>query len=419
MAKGKRRAGGKEPARQVSQALGPSRRASREKERQRRRRQRRRRTSAFAVLGVVLLLVAGGLLVGKAVRGNDPTGKPKARTQRTLLFAITGSTGAARAVALYAYDPAPKTAALVLIPPNTLSDVVGIGNVVLGNALRLGGAGAARDSVSDLMGVLVDQDWVLTSEAFVALVDRAGGVVVDVDADVVTKGQVVVRAGAAQRLDGATALAYATYVARGQDQVTFQARLQRVLEATFAALPAAPAEIATSITALGGGSRTSWQPLPLAEFVNGVRQVQAAPDGYDPQVLPVTPIETGSGSPAFGIKVDEVATLVHNVLGDSLPPGRDDGDNRVLVLNGVGTPGIGASVGKKLRNEFRVVGSRNKQGFGEQVSVVVVFDNTDPSLAKARRAAELLGLPPTAVRTSTLTQSVADVIVVIGADYKP
>ena len=64
------------------------------------------------------------------------------------------------------------------------------------------------------------------------------------------------------------------------------------------------------------------------------------------------------------------------------------------------------------------MGTRNKQGFGVKESVVVVFDSSDASLAKARRVASLLGLPASAVRIGTQTQSVADVIVVVGADYK-
>ena len=74
---------------------------------------------------------------------------------------------------------------------------------------------------------------------------------------------------------------------------------------------------------------------------------------------------------------------------------------------------------RKLRDEFKIVGTRNKQGFQEKESVVVVFDNTDESIAKARRvadAARAAATPPS--RTSTQTQSVADVIVIIGPDYK-
>jgi hypothetical protein len=137
-------------------------------------------------------------------------------------------------------------------------------------------------------------------------------------------------------------------------------------------------------------------------------------------VLPVSTIDTGGSAPTFSIKVDEVAALVRAQLADSIPPGRDDGANRVLVLNGVGTPGLGASVATKLRaSPFRIVGTRNKQGFGVKESVVVVFDSSEASLAKAREVARLLGLKETAVRIGTQNQSVADVIVVVGTDFTP
>jgi hypothetical protein len=418
MAKGKRRATGADPATPVTQTLGPQRRATRAAERERRRRQRRRRTTVFGVVAAVVAVAVVALLVGRAVTGDKDPVAPASRTQRTLLFSVTGDSGGGRATTLLAYDAAPRRASVVLIPPNTLSDVAGIGNVVLGTALRLGGPTAARESVSDLMGVTVDHDWTLTHTGFVALVDRVGGVVVDVDVDVVTGPALLVRAGPGQRLDGATALAYATYVPKGEDQITFQARFQRVMEALLGALPETPDEVAAFLIALGPGHQTSWEPRALAEFLIGVRTAQAE-DRYEPQVLPVVPIDTGADTPTFRINVEGVKTLVDNQLAASIPPGRDDGNNRVMILNGVGTPGLGGEVGDKLRNtEFRLVGTRNKQGFGEEVSVVVVFDNTDESLAKARRVAELVGLPETAVRTSTLSQSVADIVVVVGADYK-
>lgn len=418
MAKGKRRAGGTSYAPPVSQTLGPARRSSRAAERARRRRQRRQRTSLLGGVAALLVVALVAFVVSRAVTRDKEPPPEVIRTQRTVLLSVSGPDGAARAATLMAYDPEPGRASLVLIPPNTLTDVAGIGNVVLANALRLGGPTAARESVSDLMGVTVDHDWTLTSAGFAALVNRAGGVVVDVDADVVVNRRVVLRAGGGQKLDGRTALTYATYVAQGQDQITFQTRLQRVLEALFAVLPPDAPGIAASIIGLGGASATSWEPLALGTFVHGIRQAQAT-DRYEPRVLPVTPIDAGGGPAAFSIDVEEVATLVNGQLAASIPPGRDEGDNRVLILNGVGTPGLGASVARKMREEFRIVGTRNKQGFGERVSVVVTFDTSEQSLARARRLAELLGLPASAVRTSTLTQSVADLIVVIGPDYKP
>jgi hypothetical protein len=421
MAGGRRRAGRGEASAPVRPAtLGPARRASRAAQRKRRRRQRRTRTSLFFVVATVLAVVAVAVLVGNAVT-HHKTPPPKQRTQRTLLLSVVGSNKAGRAVTLLAYDPTPRRAAVVLIPPHTLADVAGIGNVVLGNALRLGGPRAASEAVADLMDVLVDNTWTLTSDAFSALVDRVGGVVVDVDTDVVTtvRGHptVLVRAGPGQRLAGATALAYATYVGKGQDEITFQARFQTVLEALLAALPQELDALALSVSSLGPGSALTWEPRDLAAFLAGLRTARAE-DRYEPQVLPVAPIDTGSGSSTFSIKVDDVKTLVDNQLAESRPPNRASGDNRVLILNGVGTPALGAGIARKLRGEFQVVGTRNKQPFGVKESVVVVFDSTDLSLEKGRRVASLLGLPPTAVRIGTQAQSVADVIVVIGLDYK-
>ncbi len=137
-------------------------------------------------------------------------------------------------------------------------------------------------------------------------------------------------------------------------------------------------------------------------------------------MLPVARIDTGGSTPTFSIKVDEGATLVRNQLAESIPPGRDNSANRVLVLNGVGTPGLGGTVASKLRSSpFHVVGTRNKQGFGVRESVVVVFDASETSQQKARDIARLLGLKETAVRIGTQNQSVADVIVVVGSDFKP
>jgi LCP family protein required for cell wall assembly len=423
VARGRRRAGRGEPSAPVTTTLGPERRASRAQQRKRRRKQRRQVSVAVAVAVVLAALAVAAVVVQRFVAEDDAPPPPKQRTQRTLLFAVTGSSGAARAAALLAHDPAPGRASVVLIPPHTLADVAGIGNVVFADAVRLGGPTAARETVSDLMGIVVDHDWVLTAETFAALVDRLGGVVVDVGVDVVVTrsdgtSTILVRAGPQQRLDGATALTYATYVQRGQDEIAFQARFQEVVEAVLAALPADRAALATTLSALGPGSKLSWQPDELAGFLGGLRDAVAG-ERYEPQVLPVTAIDTGGKTVSFGIRVDEVATLVNNQLKESIPPDRATGTNRVLILNGVGTPGLGGGIARKLRGEFSVVGTRNKQGFGVTESVVVVFDPAEPSVEKGRRVAELLGLPPGSVRIGTQAQSVADVIVVIGSDYKP
>jgi LCP family protein required for cell wall assembly len=423
MARGKRHAPRGKSGSPVSTTLGPQRRASRAVSRQRRRRSRRTRSGVVAISGIVLLVLAATAVGIGAVTHHKKDDSPKERTQRTLLFSVTGDDRGARATALLAYDATPKRASVVFLPPHTLVDVAGLGNVVLGSATRLGGPATAREAVSDLLGVTVDADWTLSAGSFASLVDRVGGVVVDVDVDVLqtVKGQtrILLRAGAGQRLNGASALAYATYVEKGQDEISFQARFQTVLDALVSALPDDPSDAAAKVGALGPGATLSWKADELATFLLGVKAAHAG-DRYEPQVLPVTRIDTGGSSPTFSIKVDEVASLVRDQLADSIPPGRDNSANRVLVLNGVGTPGLGGTVANKLRSSpFRVVGTRNKQGFGVRESVVVVFDASEASLQKARDVARLLGLQESAVRIGTQNQSVADVIVVVGADFKP
>ena len=68
---------------------------------------------------------------------------------------------------------------------------------------------------------------------------------------------------------------------------------------------------------------------------------------------------------------------------------------------------------------FDIVSSRNAKDFNFTQSLVLIFKATDEEIARGQRVAELLRLPPSAVRVSPLTQSVADVIVIIGADYRP
>src|SRR3954454_22751940 len=122
MAKGRRRAGRGAPATPVTQTLGPARRASRPAVRERRPRRRRRRLSVAAIAGVVAVVVAVLALGGVVVAHKTHTAKPKERTQRTVLLSVTGSDGSGRAVTLLAYDPGPRRASMVLIPPHTLAD---------------------------------------------------------------------------------------------------------------------------------------------------------------------------------------------------------------------------------------------------------------------------------------------------------
>jgi hypothetical protein len=90
----------------------------------------------------------------------------------------------------------------------------------------------------------------------------------------------------------------------------------------------------------------------------------------------------------------------------------------VLVLNGVGTPGIGEKVRAKLVPAgFVFVASRNNATFGITKTRVLVKEATPQAQAVGERVAKALGVPLDSVQTAEIG-SIADVVVVVGADFK-
>jgi hypothetical protein len=265
-------------------------------------------------------------------------------------------------------------------------------------------------------------DAILAHAGFVSLVDRVGGVDVEVDVDVTRPAPggrtVVVASAGRQRLDGARALAYATYLARGEDLIASLPRLQRVLEGFLASVPEGR-QLVTVLSSLGPDSVASIQPESMSHFVLGLAEARTA-DDVSFATLPVTAIDTGGGRQRYAL--DEVAAqeLVRTTLAASVPPGRFDGDNRVILLNGVGTPGLTQGAQAKLTGEgYDIVRVGNANRFDFTTSVVLVRDATSRSTDLGQRVARALGLPASAVQVYGRANNVSDVIVILGADYKP
>jgi len=87
---------------------------------------------------------------------------------------------------------------------------------------------------------------------------------------------------------------------------------------------------------------------------------------------------------------------------------------RVIVYNGVGTPGL-ASVGAQqlIRAGFQVVDSGNADHFGYTTTTILVYHA--PTEAQAVRAALGVGT----VQMQSAPQEITDMIVILGADYLP
>lgn len=382
-----------------------------------RRRQRQRLLVGLLVVGV--LLAAAGVATLLANRGSDTDGavEPQARTQRTLLMQVrTADAAGTLASALLAADSSSSTGSVILVPPQVIVDVPSAGSLPFGQALATGQPNSARDALGDLLGVTIDGTWVLEHGSFGALVNELGGITVGVDVPIVENGAVVVPAGD-QQLDGARALTVLGYLGAGEQEQARLARVQEVLDGVLAALPEDRAAVAALIEGLGTGSVSSEPPGQLADLL--LELVRAGDEQqlqYDS--LPVIPIDPGGGVMAFRLDEQAAGSLVDRVLAQSVPAGARQTGNRVLVLNGVG-PGIGdAARAKLVAADFVFVGARNNERFGIQTTQVLVPEATPEAQQLGERIATALGVPAD-VRQSDRLGTIADAVVLIGADFAP
>jgi anionic cell wall polymer biosynthesis LytR-Cps2A-Psr (LCP) family protein len=388
-----------------------------------RRRQQRRRVGAAGVAGILIAAIVVAVAVGFGVHEATKHTSAPTRTQTTVLLSITGADGTAVESALLAHDSTSKSGVELLLPTRVISEVCGFGSQQLGRIITLpDGERLSRVAVSELLGgVTVDGSWTITSTQFARLVDEVGGVTVDVDANVIrTIGKrrvLFVRSGAGQHLNGNQALAYATYIAPREDSTGNLARLQTVFEGILAKLPASTTRIAQLTSALGPKAGSTIGSQPLAALLLGLAGDVRTNNAF-PSVLPVVKIDSGGASPSFRVDEPQTKTLVDTNLAESLPAGARAARPRVLIQNGVGTPGLAGSACKRLvAAGFRVVGSGNADNFDFRTSKVLVFSSSVASAELGGRVAHALGVSANDVAVSSQPQNVADVIVILGKDF--
>jgi hypothetical protein len=398
----------------------PPRQAARE---DRVRRSRRSRLGLAGLVGVVVLAIGAWALFG---RGGD-TGSDDAagagRTQSTVVLQVVGPGTTALSSALLAHDTAGDgSGAAVLIPSALVVDLPGFGSVPYGQTAVLSKTAPAL-AVSQTLGIIVDGSWALTAAGLAGLVDAVGGVEVEVDREVLRTDAggtttVLVPAGP-QRLDGPLAAAYATYLAPGEPEQSRLARFTDVLQGVLAGLPAEPAEVTALLGSLGAGSTSTVPADRLGSFLAALGADQRG-DRATYQNLPVRTVDVGSGAPAYVVDPEPTEQLVSSVLAGSLPPQRAGGPVRVLVQNGVGTPGLGEQArGLLVEEGFTYVNGGNANRFGYRTSVVLIRDASAAARTQGAEVAAALGLPESDLRVAAQGQSVADVVVILGADFAP
>jgi anionic cell wall polymer biosynthesis LytR-Cps2A-Psr (LCP) family protein len=387
------------------------------------RRKHVRRGSVIAGVVVALGAVVAGVLLttGGGAKKTPVAASPDGRTQHTVLLTLAPAGGASVESVLMAHDSADGgQGQFVLVPSDILTEVAGRGSMQLGDAATFG-VDVTGQTLSDMISVAVDGSWQLTPDGLAALVDHLGGITVDVPLDIPVGGQIVVSAGSGQHLTGAQASAMSTYIAADEPSGARLARFETVMVAIMAKLGTDPTAVGSALAALTTGSTLDAHAQLIAQVLAGL-DTDAAAQNVTYTTLPTTVLDTGSTQEQLAVDGTGTAAMVKQSFAGSVPSGRVAGRNRVIVLNGTGQLGLGQSARDRLTAHGLVfVRSANQPGFGYQnkPSVVLIPDATPDSVASGNRVATALGLPTSDVETSTVDTSAADVITILGADYKP
>ncbi|MCU1594418.1 MAG: cell envelope-related transcriptional attenuator [Frankiales bacterium] len=380
--------------------------------REKRRKQRRRLAVggvavALALLvAVTVVLVSNGSSVGRGA--NKST-----RSQQTLLLQVKGNEGSAVASALLAHDSKAKNGAIVLVPQNVLSSVSCGGSVLFSGALQGGRPATSRAALADMMGIVVDSSWTLDTTTFEQLVDGVGGIGVNVDVPVL-RGRTVLLQPGQQKLTGLQAYEFVTYLGAGEQEQLRSTRLQDVLEGLLAALPAKPASV---IGSLGGGSQLSSTAGQVASLLTALKADDKKTD-LQYRTLPVVTVATGNDDQRFRVDAALTRSLVDDILAGSIAPGSRSEGHRVLVLNGVGTPGLGQIARDRVVPAgFVFVGCQNAPSFGYKKTQVLIPTATTEQQDIGNQVAKALRVPLSSVQSSDQIGTIADVIVILGADF--
>jgi anionic cell wall polymer biosynthesis LytR-Cps2A-Psr (LCP) family protein len=354
-----------------------------------------------------------------------PTGSASATgpTQPTLLFQIRDKENLGIDNALLSVGGPFGRANMITIPSTTIVDVATGGTLPFGQVARLPDPNSSADALSDAIGVNVNATLAMDTLAFSGLVDAVGGVTVDVDVDVVAKqadgtSLVLVPAGKAQLLQGPQAAAYATFLGAGEAEEARMARFTTVLHSVVEKLPQDATKIEAIFTSLGASSRATVPTPQVAAFFERLHY-DVIGDDIVLRPLPVKPIDSG-GPSAYRIDADASAAMVQELLPAATRTPGPNSKVRVLVQNGVGSPGLNAAARQLLVDAgFTYVNGGNAASFGQVATEIVVPDATPDSLKWGADIAAALKVPGKDVVVATSGQSVADVIVVLGADFVP
>lgn len=337
-----------------------------------------RRRQWLALVVVAVLVLGGGAMFvltrGDSGESTTPTVGPRpAEEVDTLLLSVRGADEPLLAVIGGGDDP------LVLpIPPDLTIEAPGLGQADMTAIAQLPGDGM-RVAVSNTLGMWVDGFAVTDLGRLAAVVDRAGGLSVDLPS-AVTLDSVVLGPGEVS-LDGKQV---GEYLTAGGDAML---RWEVVLTGLLASSPM-----------LGQGDLIEVDDLAMTQELLGEAQ-DAVVESFPTHVVAAT-----TRVPSF----TDLDALMLADFGAPTPI------VRVIVENHSGAPAVSEDLARILVPlGFRIVLSRNAQTFDKSTTDVIAIGSQN--VEAADRVREALGVG--SVVLSGVPSGIGDITIAVGSDF--
>ncbi len=344
------------------------------------RRGSRRRFVRATAVGAAIILVTGGIwAIASGGDGAPPeasgSAPPKGKAGPATFLSLSVTGGALPYLAVVGGGP---EAGAIPIPADLTIVAPGQGETPVTDIARLPGP-SIQVALSNEVGVWNENWLVMNLDGFARMVDRSGGLTVDLPEPVVSSAGVL--GPGSIRLKGIQASALMR--AKGADPA---ARWDLMVSALLADPPKLqPSDVVGS------------SALP---------SVQATLDAAKgAQILPM-PVEDVGASVVVSQQpaLDELMT---STWGTTAP-------TPAIVQNANGAPGVGEAVARAVVPAgFRVALSQNAQSFDQPTTEVIA--NGDEHVAAARRARQALGIGR--VQASQVPSGIGDITIVVGKDF--
>jgi LCP family protein required for cell wall assembly len=371
---------------------------------------RRRRT--FLIVAAVLLLIAAIFTGIFAIYDFDVNKLPFIRNKAdervvtqpkeriTTLVMVINETDASElldAAVLVTYSPKTKKLDAISLPNNLMVEIPGQGVAELGQAYTQGKIALTKSTVELLLGIKVGYYIKLDSDGVKDVVDQIGGIELE-----------------GKKSGGKDAADFLNPRTKDEKELP---RLERFNALMMALQRQANTDevfdnLEKNVPELDGAYDAD---MSEAMQLDMARVMAALPaESFKAQTLPVKEVLVNQQ-----VFYQPEKTAVEAMITRVFPELRQTAkkiDVKIRVLNGIGEPGIASDLSKTLTDRgYRIVDTKNADAFGYAETQIIVYSDGDADVAAAEKIKTLLGVGKIVV--NKLPQDVADVTIIIGADY--